>query len=170
MTDTAQALRDKADAADQAAADSFDRSDTDGFVSQWASTTQARLYRVQADLAEAGNVHEFPALFTTDGELVAAKRIETRYGYAWGLLPSDDPRGRFTGWFNPSKAQDPAKRQAADARKGYQVGTVLAPAAAKLEGSGRGLAGALTVHPHIYRTDGGFSREVEIVSTADYTA
>src|SRR5262245_8300384 len=166
--DRARDLRARAAAAEQAAADSCDRSDTEGFVSQWASSTTARELRLKADLAEAGDLAEFPALFDTEGNLVAAKWIETRFGWSWGILATDDPRSRFTGWFNPSKAQDPQRRQATDARKGYQVGLVLAPAAAKLQGSGTGLAGALTVHPVIYRTDGGFSRDVEIVTAADY--
>jgi hypothetical protein len=165
---TAAELRLQAAAAERAAADSFERSDTDGFVSQWASSLTARLKRTQADLAEAGGVSSFRALFDTDGNLVAAKWVETRFGYAWGLLPTDDPRGRFTGWFHPSEARSAARRKAADARKGYQVGRVLAPAKAELKGTGTGMAGATSVQVVVRRTDGGFSRDAEIVTAADY--
>ena len=167
-TMSAAELRTAAADRDQAADASFERSDTDGFLSQWASGITARLYRAQADIADAGGVAEFPALFDTAGNLVAAKLIETKFGMAWGLLPSDDPRGRFTGFFNPSKARTAAKRQAADARKGYQVGRVLAPAKAEVMGSGTGLAGAASCYVGTRRTDGGFSREVEIVSASNY--
>jgi hypothetical protein len=163
MTETAAQLRAKAIDADRAAADSFERSDTDGFLSQWASGITARLCRAKADLADADGRAEFPALFDTAGNLVAAKLVETRYGMAWGLLPDDNPSGRFTGWFSPSKAENPQRRKAADAAKGYQVGRVRAPAKAVIAGSGTGLSGAASAYVAVLRADGGFSRDVEIV-------
>jgi hypothetical protein len=48
------------------------------------------------------------------------------------------------------------------------VGRVRAPAEAELAGSGTGLAGALTVHVATVRTDGGFSRDVQVVSVSHY--
>lgn len=173
MTDiTAAAHRAKADAADTEAAASFERSDTDGFVSQWAGGITARLHRALAAIADAGGKAEFPALFDTAGNLVAAKLVNGKYGPVWGILPSDDPRGRFTGWFNPSGAATAAKRQAADARKGYQVGRVLAPAAAKVDAppGARGVSGATSVFISTYRTDTGFSRDADVVSVAHYPA
>jgi hypothetical protein len=169
MTTTASQHREAATAADTRAAESFDRCDTDGFVSQWASGITARLERAKADLADAGGLASFPALFDTDGNLVPAKLVDGRYGMVWGLLPGADPSGRFTGWFSPSGAAAAARRQATDARKGYQVGRVLAPAAATIMGSGTGLAGAASCYVGRYRTDGGYSAGAQIVTTADYT-
>lgn len=165
---TADQLRAEATACVASVQESWERSDTDGFLSQWAGTITATLKRRQADITEAGGVATFPALFDLDGELVAAKLIYGQYGWVWGLLPSDDPRGQFTGWFNPSRATKAATRRANDARKGYQVGLVSAPAWADTEGGGTGLGGCASVYVATYRTDGGFSRAVEVLSTSDY--
>lgn len=156
--------REKAAEADRAAAESFDRCDTDGFLSQWANTITAQQHRLNADIVEQGGRSAFPALFDLDGNLVAAKFIPTRYGTAWGLLASDDPDAAITGWVNRSKAQDPARRAATLAQKGYTEGTVLAFARAKVCGSGTGLAGAANAYVAAVRTDGGFSRDVEIIT------
>lgn len=154
--------------AERNAQESYERSDTDGFVSQWASGMTARLHRAQAELDENGGKHEYSALFDTDGNLVAAKLVDTRFGMSWGLLPSDDPHGSFTGWFNPSKAKSAETRKANDAKKGYQIGRILVSSKAELMGSGTGLSGAASVYVGYYRTDGGFSRDVEIVSKSHY--
>jgi hypothetical protein len=53
---------------------------------------------------------------------------------------------------------------AANERKGYRLGWVLAPAVAEIMGSGTGLSGAASAYVGYRRTDGGFSRNVEIVS------
>ena len=84
--------------ADQEAQDSFDRCDTDGFLSQWASGMTGRLHRAKAEIAEQGGKAEFPALFDLAGNLVAAKLVETRYGMSWGILPDDSPDGSFVSW------------------------------------------------------------------------
>jgi hypothetical protein len=149
-------LRDMAAQAERRAWESFERSDTDGYLSQWASGITAQLYRQQAEVADNGGRWEFAALFDLAGELVPAKYIETRYGMAWALLESDDPRSRIVGWFNPSRARNDATRRANDARKGYYVGRVAAPAKADT-------AGATTVYVGVFRTDGGFSRDVQII-------
>jgi hypothetical protein len=165
---TAAQYREAAAAHDAEAAASFDRCDTDGYASQAASGLMGSLNRAKAAIAEAGGRAEFPALFTTAGDLVAAKLVETRFGMAWGLLADDDPHGRFTGWFRPSAAATAAKRQATDARKGYQVGRVMAPANADFGGGGTGFAGMSSVRVYNFRTVGGFSRDVEVVSPAHY--
>jgi hypothetical protein len=166
-TERAQSLRALAAEHARRSQESFDRSDTDGFLSQWASDLTARQYRLAADLAEAGDRAEFPALFDLDGNLVAAKLITTRYGTAWALLESDDPNSRFIGWVNRSYAQKAATRNANMARKGYSEGTVLAPAKADIMGSGTGLSGAASAYVGVKRTDGGFSRDVEVVRTTE---
>lgn len=157
----AKALRAEAQRCEARAEESFQRCDTDGFLSQWASGLHSDLCRARADIAEQGGRCAFPALFNLQGELVAAKFIETRYGWAWGILPSDDPTGSFVSWFNPSNARSLKKMDAADARKGFYVGSVLAHAAAKMDGRGTGLSGSAWVAR--FRTDGGFSRDVEVL-------
>jgi len=138
MTDVAT-LRAAAASARAAVAESFDRCDTDGFVSHWAGDLNARLYDTKADLAEAGGVAPFPALVdATTGEWVPSKLIDGRYGTCWAIL---GPDGKFTGEFVTAFP----KREATMLRKGYREVRGVWPATAKLHGSGNGLAGAASV-------------------------
>lgn len=165
------AERERAREAAQHAADSWERSDTDGFLSQHANSLSAQQHRLQAEIDDAEGLSSFPALADTDGNLVPAKLVHTRYGSAWGLLSDpDDPQSQFTGFVNTSKAATPEKRAAALAGKGYQVVTVRAPARAVLAGGGQGLGGMLGVHAAVVRADGGFSRTAEIVHEHDVPA
>jgi hypothetical protein len=134
-----QAEKHRAEAARhfQAEADSFQRSDTDGALSQWAHSVNGQLERLKAELAEADGKWTFSHLHTLDGLPVKAKVIKTRFGSAWALL---DEAGNFTGTFISE-----GLRPATLAKKGFQMLDVELPAYAKLAGSGTGLAGALTV-------------------------
>lgn len=143
--------------------DSFDRSDTDGFLSQWAGHLSSQTNSMKARLAEDGNLAEFNALFDLEGNLVPAKYIRTVYGWTWALLSSEDPSSSFTGFFKPSEAKSDNTRVNNDAKKGYYVGRVMAPAAVGTEGSGRGLSAALTVRNVVFRTDKGFSTDVVVL-------
>ncbi|MFS0885076.1 hypothetical protein [Aeromicrobium sp. 179-A 4D2 NHS] len=164
----AETLRDEAAAKEREKHDSFERSDTDGAVSQWASGISADRLRLEAQVVEQGGVHEFRALFDLEGNLVPAKNVQTRYGYAWAILSDpDDPNSDVTAWVNESKARKGAQRRKTMEKKGYREGIVKAPAKVMTGGSGTGLSGALTVSNYIGRADGGFSRDVEIVSTDD---
>lgn len=165
MTSTPADLRAQAAESDRRAAESFDRCDTDGFVSQWANGITSRQLRLQADILEAGGVAEFPALFDLDGNLVAAKLVDGRYGQSWCLLATDDADSFAIGWFSPSHARKGERRLRTDRAKGFTEGTVKAPAKAGIAASGTGLAGAVTAHVTVYRADGGFSRDAEIVAT-----
>lgn len=137
-------------------AESYERSGSDGFLSQAASDVTALVYELQAKIVEGGGTWEFPALFDLDGNLVPAKYIETRYGMAWALLDSSDPDGRFTGFFNESQAQRKGVARKTDAKKGYYVGRVLAPAYADV-------SGGMTWYAITKRDDNGFSADNEIV-------
>lgn len=139
---TAQELRERAGAHDRAAADSFERSDTDGYVTQWAHGLNGQKDRIAARIAENNGYADFPALFDRSGALVPARECETRYGWAWRLLDAD---GEPVGWFNPSRAKDWRRRLRADAAKGFFVGVVALPAYADMRGGGRGMAGASSV-------------------------
>ena len=150
------------------AANSFERSDTDGFMSQWASGISAQRHRLEAELERNGGVHKFPALFDLEGNLVPAKIVEGRYGAVWAVLEdSEDPHGPVTDWVSMSKARNAARRRQTMEAKGYREGFVRAPAKVKTVGSGTGLSGALSVHAVIARADGGFSPDAEIVSADD---
>jgi hypothetical protein len=165
--EAAKSLRALAVDADRRAQESFDRSDTDGFLSQWASGLTAQKYWKEAEIVEAGGRAEFPALFDLDGNLVAAKLLHTRYGMAWGVLESDDPHSRVAQWVNRSYATKAATRNRNMRQKGYSEGRVLAPARAAIMGSGTGLSGAASAYVGIERIDGGFSRNVEVLRTTE---
>lgn len=149
-TGTPDQLRAEAQEWDQRAAESWERSDTDGFLSQWASGLAASRLRLAAEIAENGGRWRFPALFDLAGNLVAAKLIETKFGLAWGVLESDDPRSKITKWVTAFPAR-PSTMQ----RKGYREGYVMARAKADYRG-----ANATSVRAVAVRTDGGFSRDV----------
>ena len=155
---TAAEYRDKANQCRQDAIDSFDRCDTDGFVSQWASGIVAAENDLKAWLAENDGKDYFAALFDLSGNLVPAKLIEGRYGLCWGLLASDDPMGPITGFISAHP-----KRSSTMTRKGFYEGTVRCAAYVAMAGSGTGLSGALSVRPYTRRKDRGFSRDVEII-------
>ncbi|RPE39801.1 hypothetical protein EDD90_2819 [Streptomyces sp. Ag109_O5-1] len=136
--------------------ESYDRCDTDGALSQWSHGLNEGKQHLAAQIAENGGMWEFDGLFDLDGNLVPAKEIETRFGYAWLLL---DDNGRSTGrFFNESKAKSEERRIAAHAKRGFYVGRVRVPAYAALAGGG-----VCTVMPIVKRKDGGFSVDAEIV-------
>lgn len=155
---SAEEYLDKAKRHQNDAIASFDRCDTDGCVSQWASGVMADEARANARLAAQGGCDNFRALFDLDGNLVAAKLVNGQYGLCWGILQSDDPSSRITRFIGAFP-----KRKSTMARKGFYEGTVRCRAHVVLGGSGTGLSGALTVRPHAVRSDRGFSRDVEII-------
>lgn len=151
MTDlTSAALRESAATRDKRAADSFERCDTDGFVSQWASGIAARLDRAKADLIDNDKLAEFTGLYEVDGyyRRVKAKQIETRFGFAW-LLHDDetDLIARRGKKFLPT-----GNRSRILKKLHLFEFTELAPAWACLGGSGTGLAGATSVYVATFRT------------------
>lgn len=149
-------LRETARGNDREAAESFDRCDTDGALSQWASGITAQKYRLRADVAENGGMWPFPALFDLEGHLVPAREVYGQYGTFWSLL---DPEGNRTGQtFNESQAQNEKIRLRNDARKGYYVGTVLAPAYVATRGQS-----VTSVACHIDRADGGWDPKVMVI-------
>ncbi len=83
-------LREQARQHEQAAIDSFDRCDTDGFLSQWAHGINGQLARAKAEIAENGGKAQFPALLDGEGNRVDAKLINGRYGRVWILSEKEE--------------------------------------------------------------------------------
>lgn len=111
--------------------ESFERSDTDGFLSQWANDSMSRMYRSLAELAKDGGMAEFVVLATAEGvEIEGARQVETSYGFSW---VHEDEQG--THWFNESNAQNPAVAARRNAEKGYSFITVKKPAVARFAGT-----------------------------------
>lgn len=117
---TAEEWRELAKSRFQAEQDSWERSDTDGFLSQKAAVTYGHMYNDLAALAENGGREQMRWLFTADGEIVEDWRwIETRYGGSILIGSGDD-----AVFFNSSYAKKGAARLARDKAKGYVWGLV----------------------------------------------
>ena len=138
-TTTAAELRNNANAHDREAAASFDRCDTDGFVSQWASGINAQKDRLQADIIDNGGTRTMIALFDLNGNWVPAKVIDGQYGQSWAVL---DTNGRHTGVYAPFH---PARRNTMT-KRGYLEGYASFPAVAVITGGGRGTGGAASCY------------------------
>lgn len=85
---TAEQYRALADKAHQRRIESFERCDTDGFLSQFALDIQVNEYMRWAELAENDFQDTFETLADMDGNLVPCRFIKTQYGYAYGVYAS----------------------------------------------------------------------------------
>jgi hypothetical protein len=142
-TKTAEQYREEARKHLAAKEESFDRCDTDGFLSQWSSGLSARLCSAKAELVANGKMSDFVGLY--DGERrLAAKLVNGQYGLVW--LLREDEEARYGRKFVPT-----GKRSTVQRRLGLSECKELAPAWATITGSGRGLSGNVWVE--VYRTD-----------------
>jgi len=105
--------------------DSFDRCDTDGFLSQWASDVMARRYDWCAKVAGNGGRLEISAIFDLNGKLLSFDYREGQYG-SYYLVKSPDWTGR--PFVTTSGARKFRTRAANNAKKGVTEGTVSVPA------------------------------------------
>lgn len=143
MSTKATEYREQAAACRAEAAASFERCDTDGFVSQWASGINAQLADAKAAIAEAGGTAFFAKWSLIDaatGEAVDARFVQTRYGQKWRIDATDE-------WISTS-ASDKAL-----AKRGYQKVEQIERAAAFafIGGSGKGLSGATSCYVAVAR-------------------
>jgi hypothetical protein len=76
----------------------------------------ARLYDFLATVAESGNVRTFRGLADLDGNLLDAREVQTRFGWAWAVTNADGS----TTWFNESQAKSGERRRTAHAKKGFK--------------------------------------------------
>jgi hypothetical protein len=129
----------------QNASDSFERCDTDGFVSQWASGITADLNREKARICRQEGLDTFNGLYSGDTR-VRAKVVNGRFGYVWLI---DDCDQHLTGGraFIPT-----GKRSKVQRELGLSERQELAPAWVCTAGSGNGLAGAHSVRVITFRT------------------
>jgi hypothetical protein len=124
---TAAEWRELAQDCRKRSAESWERSDTDGFLSQWASDQMASRYDDCAAVAEADGRVEVSAAFLLDGTVASVDYREGQYG--WYYLINDAAEA-VTGvrFFSPSGARKAATRAANNAKKGFTEGTVSVPA------------------------------------------
>jgi len=132
---TAEEWRAKARGSEQRRAESWERSDTDGFMSQWASGLMAQEYEECADLAEKDGMTTTPALFFADtGEVASTHLNDGRWGQYWVL---NDKATAFFGkrFLNRSNAESPAKRRDAMVKRGFTVGRVKVAGHVQMRGA-----------------------------------
>jgi hypothetical protein len=154
MSKTAEQLRGDAAAHRQEARESFERCDTDGFLSQWASGKSAQLADTRAEIAEAGGMAWFARWeLHRDGRRIVTRKVETRYGTKWRIDETDE-------WISYGSAR-------AAKRKGYEMREVIEQAAAfaVMAGSGTGLSGQAWVA--VYREGAKAAQGWRCVGIAD---
>lgn len=119
-TTTAAEWRAQAQAARRTAYDSFTRSDTDGFLSQWANDQMAIKYERCAKLAETNWISPVVAAFDLDGNLLSTDYRDGEWG-PYFLIRNGDDRPTF---LSVSQAQNPKTARRNEERKGFRTGTV----------------------------------------------
>jgi hypothetical protein len=159
---TPDQLRQEARGHDKSAQESFDRCDTDGFLSQWASGITAQQLRLEASIRENGGTDQFMGLFTIDGKRVRAKIIHTVFYMAgigkirrdrWAFCDAND---KFTGVFITAGLKERNL-----AKKGFKEQEETAHAKAAIEGEGHGLSGSAWVATK--RMDKGYPEDAIVV-------
>lgn len=103
-----------------AKAESFERCDTDGFLSQWAHQQMQGRYLHMARIADEGGTVSVPAVFDLQGNLVTTDYRDGDYGPYW-FIPQNEGRARF---FNESEANKLTTRRDNNSKKGYRLGSV----------------------------------------------
>lgn len=147
MTENTPAdFRAKAAAAEAERHASWERSDTDGFVSQAASGIMAAKYRAEAQLAEDGGLMEYRVPFLLDGTVASTHLGHGQYGAYWVL---NDHAAKVIGkrFLNESEAYEAKRRYNANAKKGVHFGTIRVKGYVTLSGGGKGTGGMSSVRP-----------------------
>jgi hypothetical protein len=124
---TADEFRALAKKAHESRIESFERCDTDGFLSQWASQIQEHKYLDWARLAEQDYKDTFETLADADGNLVPCREIETKFGLTYAVYASFEDaqnRGEIIKWVGLGKR--------AAKNKGYQIVVVEAEATVRV--------------------------------------
>lgn len=133
----AKTLREWAAQSRQRAYESFERCDTDGFRSQDASETMARVYEAQAEIVENDGKITMVALFNLDGTVASTHSRQGQWGWYWVL--NDEATARYgKRFYTESKATKGATRRKNNAAKGFTVGQILVRGYADVASTGRG--------------------------------
>lgn len=138
---TAEQYRALAKDAHQRRIESFERCDTDGYLSQFALDVTSSCYRVAAELAERDWKDSWHTLADMDGNLVPCREIETKYGWAYGVYRTfEDAQncGEIIQWVGTSGR--------AAKNKGYQLVVVQSEAKVEMGGGYTARAVVLPVH------------------------
>lgn len=101
-------------------AESFERCDTDGFLSQWASQQMRNRYLDMASYADNGHVGQRLALFDLDGNVLTLRDGQNDWGNRYWIV--DGENGRT--FLNESNAMKLATARRNNEKKGFRLGFV----------------------------------------------
>lgn len=122
-SEAGEALRAQAKKDRQDAHDSFERCDTDGFLSQWASQVMASQREREANLADRGGLGIFPALMDEAGNIHARiYTFQNRFNYGSSCVFKVQ-RGEKAEWVNAYYAKESSYQ-----KKGLKKVWIVAPA------------------------------------------
>lgn len=151
-TMTPEALRAEAQRCREQAEESFQRSDTDGFLSQWALGLSAQKADAQAKIAEAGGKAVFTGLYQGDRRVKAKLISQPAFNAPWvfedvwlldksetDLIASRGKRYIPTAPYGAGKVSRVQKALGLSERQEW------APAKADIVGRGTGLSGTAWV-------------------------
>jgi hypothetical protein len=103
----------------RSAAESWERSDNDGFLSQHANAEMGNRYHYAQTVAENGGKVEDLTLFL-NGKIASHKQLSGQWGIYW-VLNDEAAASHGKRFFTGSKARDSVKR---DRAKGFTYGAV----------------------------------------------
>ena len=137
---------------------------SDCFLSMWANDAMSSKLRLEIELLEVwGGKPEFPGLFDLDGNRVAAKLIDGRYGQCWAICDED---GKFTGEFvnhvSPNPEYSTPRRHANLAKKGYKVAYERVEAGVGMAGGDKKGMPCGPAHYYFYRKDQCYPEEAKV--------
>ena len=124
--------------------DSFERCDTDGFVSQYCSGLMGQLNRAKADIIKNGGYASFWVLMDAEGNIVSDYDFCNQYGKNTWII-KDEYVKQIGRKFVPTGDNSRVQK-----RLGLSEEQVEAQAWADLEGSGRGTGGLGSVYVDCY--------------------
>lgn len=157
----AVAAEESAKRSHQASHESWERSDTDGFLSQWASDSMAREYHAKAQWARDHGYTVETALALLDGTIAAVGVRDGQYGaYYLVTAEAQERLGLAKPFVTTSKARDYGKQMAANAKKGVKLVRVRVPGSAPRLRGKNALALSVYSEPEWDRVRAG---EVEVV-------
>lgn len=139
----AESLRASMKAQYDAAVKSFERCDTDGFLSQWASRMTGDADGAAVELCKARGLTTVSVLLDIEtGEIASTHHKWGDFGPFWVL---NDAAAEKSGkrFVNESQAQRKATFLKNMAAKGFKVGTAEVRAEVKIVGGGTGIGGAV---------------------------
>lgn len=126
-------------------AESFARCDTDGFMSQWASSQTARMYQYLAGWADGtGDVQRIPWVFDAETlrPVTEWSYVRGQYGESVRVFQRFDNGAHAVSWFHPSRARKAATAERNDRKKGFVWGWVSAFVTARTFSAGMNVSAA----------------------------